>query len=133
MYDFYDNYYVIWAHRHILSNLPSSSYEDAGDSIQTLHRVSGEWWFGRNVLWKYMFYILSILSSFETTVMWENILLLKIDPPIQVSVFLNFERIVILKNWIIVEEIWYKTRHSLRQFIIKHVVSMRVLDLAREI
>ena len=44
-----------------------------------------------------MFYILSILSSFET-VMWENILLLKIDPPIQV------ERIVILK----VESLWKK-------------------------
>jgi len=122
------------AHRHIISNSPSSSYEDARDSIQTLHRVSGEWWwFGRIVLWKYMFDILSILSSFET-VMWENILLLKIDPPIQASGFsLNFERIVILKSWIIVEEIWYKTRHSLRQFIIKHVVSRRVLDLAREI
>jgi len=44
-----------------------------------------------------MFDILSILSSFET-VMWENILLLKIDPPTQVSGFLNFERIVILKS-----------------------------------
>ena len=44
-----------------------------------------------------MFDILSILSSFET-VMWENILLLKIDPPIQV------ERIVILK----VESLWKK-------------------------
>ena len=33
-----------------------------------------------------MFDILSILSSFET-VMWENILLLKIDPPIQASGF----------------------------------------------
>jgi len=30
------------AHRHIILNSPSSSYEDVRDSIQTLHRVRGD-------------------------------------------------------------------------------------------